>query len=238
MSYFSASELNSYKLQILQKDFLSLLSEKENFIFIKNNLSVYQYANQQFLELMGLNTLTSLYKKTDYDLCRDIKKARIYLQHDAEVLETEQPLSVNEEVLPQKNKLLRKQMTGTIYPIFTQGSKPKAIMGVVKSKYLPFKLTLETAISMSKEEMDNNFIRRSYPVIVYDKKITLSKREIQCIIELLKGKNAKEIAEIFELKQTTIEFYLENIKEKLGAISKSSLIMTVFNQKVIQQIIL
>ncbi|WP_419420730.1 helix-turn-helix transcriptional regulator [Legionella sp. D16C41] len=235
---FTISKLNSYKLTILQKDFLSLLSEKENFIFVKNKFSVYQNANQQFLDLMGLNTLKNLYKKTDYDLCRDTTKIKIYLQHDEEVLETEQSLVVNEEILPQKNRLLRKQMTGTIYPIFNQGSKPIAILGVVKTKYLPFKLTLETAITMSKEEMDNNFIRRSYPVVIYDKKITLSKREIQCIIELLKGKNAKEIAETFRLKQTTIEFYLENIKEKFGATSKSSLIMTVYNQRIIQQIIL
>ena len=238
MPDFTINEFDSYKLQIPQKDFLSLLSEKENFIFIKNNLSLYQHANHQFINLMGLNTLKSLYKKTDYELCRDIKKAKIYLQHDEEVLSSEQTLSVDEEILPQKNKLLRKQMMGKIYPVFAQGSKPVGIMGVVKPKYLPFKLTLEIAVSMSKNEMDHNFIRRSYPVEVYNKKITLSKREVQCIIELIKGKNAKEIAETFELRQTTIEFYLENIKEKLGATSKSSLIMTVFNQKIIQQIIL
>lgn len=92
---------------------------------------------------MGLNTLKSLYKKTDYELCRDIKKTKIYLQHHEEVLDTEQALPVSEEILPQKNKLLRKQMTGKIYPLFTQGSKPVAIMGVVKPKYLPFKLTVE-----------------------------------------------------------------------------------------------
>jgi DNA-binding CsgD family transcriptional regulator len=238
MSDFSLCEFNFYKLEILQKNLFSLLSENDSFIFIKNNSSVYQYANQQFLDLMGLNSLKNLYRKTDYELCRDVKKTQIYIQHDEEVLDTEETLLVNEEILPQKNKLLRKQMMGKLYPLFAKGSKPVAVMGIVKPKYLAFKLTLETALSMSKDEMESNFIRRSYPVVVYDKKIALSKREIQCIIELLKGKNAKEIAETFALKQTTIEFYIENIKEKLGATSRSSLIMTVLNQKIIQQIIL
>lgn len=128
-------------------------------------------------------------------------------------------------------------MIGKIYPIFSE-SKPAGVMGIVKSKYLPFKLTLETAFSLTPEELYTYFIRRSYSIKVYDKKITLSKREIQCIIEYIKGKNAKEIAETFTLKQSTIEYYLNNIKEKLGATSKSSLIMTVFNQQIIQQIIL
>jgi DNA-binding CsgD family transcriptional regulator len=235
---FKLSELHPYQLQIPQTDFLALLSQKEKFVFIKNHRSEYQYANQQFLDLMGLCAIKNLYKKTDYELCGDLKKIKVYRQHDEEVLETEEIISVNEEILAKKNNLLRKQIIGQIYPVFAQGSKPIAVMGIVESQYLPFKLTLETAVSLNQEEMKTYFIRRSYPVVVYNKKIMLSKREIQCIIETIKGKNAKEIAETFGLKQTTIEFYLDNIKEKLGATSKSSLIMTVFHQKIIQQIIL
>ncbi|WP_040534626.1 hypothetical protein [Legionella drancourtii] len=38
------------------------------------------------------------------------------------------PLQVIEEILPQKNELIRKQMRGKIYPIYTGASKPNAIM--------------------------------------------------------------------------------------------------------------
>ena len=233
------NKFNPHKIQIPQNDFLSLLSEQESFVFIKNNLSQYQYANQLFLDLMGLDTVQKLFNQTDYEFCRDKARVKIYLQHDEEVLETEKILSVNEEILPQKHKLLIKQVTGKIYPVFSEdSSKPVAVMGIVKPHYLPFKLTLETAVGMSAAQMNDNFIKRSYDVVVFNKKITLSKREVQCIIELLKGKTAGEIAHTFKLKQSTIEFYLENIKNKLGATSKSSLIMTVFSQKIIQQIIL
>lgn len=66
------------------------------------------------------------------------------------------------------------------------------------------------------------------------KKSQSRNEKFNALLNFLKGKNAKEIAQTFRLKQTTIEFYIENIKEKLGATSKSSLIMTVFSQKIIQ----
>lgn len=239
MNDFLLKELKAHELHIPGSDFLSLLAENsEHFIFIKNQNSIYQYANKQFLELMGLSSLKNIYQQTDYDLCRDKQKVKVYLQHDEEVFTTEKMLIINDEVMPKKNELLRKTMVGQLYPIFSEGSKPTAVVGIVRPKYHPFKLNLEYALSLTKEEMEQNFIRRSYPVVVHNKKITLSKREVQCIIELLKGKHAGEISSVFQLKQTTIEFYIDNIKDKLGATSKSSLIMTIFNQKIIQQIVL
>ncbi len=61
-------ELYSYPLQIPQNEFITLFSQKEHFVFIKNRHSEYHYGNPQFLDLMGLNSVKKLYKKTDYDL--------------------------------------------------------------------------------------------------------------------------------------------------------------------------
>lgn len=224
-------------LQLPEGAFLSLLSNTESFIFIKDTHSQYKYGNPAFLDLMGLKSLKYLLKKVDLELCRDKKKAAIYRRHDEEVIENESVLSVSEEVLSPKG--LRKQMEGKIYPIFAPlSSKPIAVMGVVKPRYLSLRLTLEMAVSMSKEEMERYFLKRSYPVNFYEQEVKFSKRELQCIIGLIQGKSGREIADMLHLQQTTIEFYLENIKNKLGATSKSSLISTVFNQKILQQIIL
>jgi DNA-binding CsgD family transcriptional regulator len=233
---FTVPQLNARRLQIPGIDFLSLLSlEHESFTFIKNKSSVYQYANRSFMELMGIK---NIYNQTDYDLCRDKKKIKIYQQHDEQVFEAEQVLSVSEEILPQKNQLIKTQMVGKLYPIYAEDSTPVAVLGIVKPQYLPFKLTIEIAVCLTKEEIDELFTKRSYPIVVHNQTITLSKREIQCIIELVKGKHAGEIAHTLQLKQTTIEFYTENLKNKLGATSKSSLLLTVFTQKIIQQIVL
>lgn len=51
----------------------------------------------------------------------------------------------------------------------------------------------------------------------------LSKRERQCIQLLLKGKSAKETANFLQLSHRTIEFYFENIKNKLCCTSKQEI---------------
>jgi DNA-binding CsgD family transcriptional regulator len=233
---FKLQLFNSHQLHIPELDFLSLLTLDNNqFVFVKNRMSVYQYANPVFMEVMGI---TRIHNQTDFDLCRDKRRVKIYQQHDEQVLASEQILSVSEEILPQKNKRFTKRMIGKIYPVYASESGPIAVLGIVKPQYLPFKLTLELAVSCTTAEMAEIFVKRSYEVVVHNQTITLSKRELQCIIELLKGKHAGEIAEALSLKQTTIEFYLENIKNKLGATNRSSLISTVFDQKIIQQIIL
>lgn len=229
---------DSHDLCIPAEVLLSLISDEETFVFIKNDLSVYRHANQRFIELMGGKKLKDVYGHTDHTLCGIKDKVKIYLQHDAEVFDTGKPLLIKEEVAPIKNGFVKKYMGGTLYPIYGKSSTPVAVLGIVKPHYQRFKLTLEEALCLSAAEFDKLLLKRSYTLIVYNQTISLSKREIQCILELLKGNHAGEIARTFSLKQSTIEFYLENIKNKLGATGKASLISTVFNEKIIQQIIL
>jgi DNA-binding CsgD family transcriptional regulator len=51
----------------------------------------------------------------------------------------------------------------------------------------------------------------------------LSKRELECIKLLLKGKSARESAVILKLSPRTIEFYFDNIKDKLSCNSKQEI---------------
>lgn len=225
-------------IQLPKEDFFSLLKgNPDSFVFIKDSSSRYLYANPLFLDVMGVKSFKEIYKKTDMHLCRDAQKVKIYQQHDAETLETEKILQVHEEIVPKNNELIKKQMKGTIYPIYSSASKPIAVMGIVQPYNIPFKLTLETAISLNLDEM-NTYFRRSHQVLVGGHAMSISKRELQCIIELIKGKTAGEMATALRLKQTTIESYINNLKNKLGASSKSSLVSTIFSQKIIQQVFL
>lgn len=51
-----------------------------------------------------------------------------------------------------------------------------------------------------------------------------TKRELDCITELLKGKTSKEISTILAISPRTVETHLENLKSKLHCQSKSALI--------------
>ncbi len=53
---------------------------------------------------------------------------------------------------------------------------------------------------------------------------SLSKRERQCVKHLIQGKTAKETAYLLKLSHRTIEFYFENIKNKLSCSTKQEIL--------------
>lgn len=61
-----------------------------------------------------------------------------------------------------------------------------------------------------------------------EKNKKLSKRESECLIELIKGKTANEIADKLKLSKRTIEFYISTIKSKLNCQSRSELMSKVY----------
>ncbi|KTD11917.1 LuxR family transcriptional regulator [Legionella gratiana] len=60
--------------------------------------------------------------------------------------------------------------------------------------------------------------------------VYLSKREIDCLQHLIQGKTTKMTAKILRLSPRTVEYYLENIKAKLGVNSKAELIHKVMRK--------
>lgn len=53
-----------------------------------------------------------------------------------------------------------------------------------------------------------------------------SKREMECIFYLLRGKTTKQTSEILNLSKRTVDYYIENIKNKAGCRTKSELLIT------------
>lgn len=51
----------------------------------------------------------------------------------------------------------------------------------------------------------------------------LTPREKECIMHILKGKSAKESAQVLDLSHRTVEHYLENVKNKFGCQFKNEL---------------
>ena len=54
--------------------------------------------------------------------------------------------------------------------------------------------------------------------------ITISKRELECLYHVAKGRSMKETAQFLCISPRTVEEYLNNVKEKTGAHNKSELI--------------
>lgn len=58
--------------------------------------------------------------------------------------------------------------------------------------------------------------------------LKLTLRESECLMGILHGMTAKSIAEKLNLSKRTIEFYIENIKNKFGCHTKFELILLAF----------
>ncbi len=70
-----------------------------------------------------------------------------------------------------------------------------------------------------------DFIPSYYRVASHDNVFNLSNRELECLFFILRGRSAKQIGEYIHLSKRTIEFYIENIKNKFGCHSKSELLV-------------
>ena len=54
--------------------------------------------------------------------------------------------------------------------------------------------------------------------------IALSKRQSECLYHLLRGKSAVKIGKILGLSPKTVEYYIDEIKNKMGCSSKAEVI--------------
>ena len=220
-------------------DLIDLLTNSDDkFIFIKDALSVYQFANENFSQLLGLTHCHDIHSKTDDDFYQCKKQIETFKRQTEQVIETGQALEVSEEIGPFRHDKLTKLVIGKLYPIYTHYNNPSYILGITAPKLAPFKLNIKIAISLSIAEILELLQRRNYAVSIYDRRITLSKRELQCLIATIQGMHAGIIANKLGLRQTTIESYFENIKDKFGANDKHSMLETMFKEKVLDQIIL
>ncbi len=55
----------------------------------------------------------------------------------------------------------------------------------------------------------------------------LTRQEARCMVCFLRGNTVKSTARIMDLSPRTVEYYVNNIKKKLGVVSKSDLVFRV-----------
>jgi DNA-binding CsgD family transcriptional regulator len=218
---------------------LDILNNNDHsYVFIKDTKLKYLYANQLFLNLLGINSLNGLINKKNDTFYNDKSLIKCYRECDEYVIEEQKSLLVCEPLAPKLNRNIKKVVEGQLYPIYSDSNKVEYVLGVVSPKSKLIHLDWETIFRLSTQEINTILTKRSYVISVNSYTTTLSKMEIRTLIELFKGKNANEIAEELYIQQTTVESYLKNIRNKLGASSKSELINVLIRENVLKQIIL
>lgn len=186
---------------------------------------------------MGLNKLKQLINYSDFELSQNKEDAIKYRQLDTEVLDTRVKCSVHEVITPKLNQPIIKTMTGALYPLFS-GNKLLYIMGVVTPADKLIKLDFETVFKLSIEQLDTFLVKPKYKIYYQSLAFNFSRMEIRILFLLLKSKNANEMACCLALKQTTVESYISNIKNKIGISRKSEMIDFVIAANLFSQILI
>ncbi len=233
-----AEYLSSASSPLNLKELCNLISEnKTHYLFIKNKNSQYEYANNSFFQLMGFNNLARLVGKSDFQLYTDKIKIKQYREDDSRVFDEEKTLSLLNEVNPKNNSSLITTMEGKLYPLAIHSEKPDYVLGLVSSLTHIRQLDWDTLFNLSSSELNVLLTKKSYSFNAQWGAISLSKRELQVLFELIHGYHAGEIANRLGLKQTTVESYLVNVKDKLYLNTKSELISFIISSKLFHQIL-
>lgn len=87
-------------------------------------------------------------------------------------------------------------------------------------------------------ELSCSLTQRSYLLIYKQFTFQLSRREIEVIIAIVRGWHAGEISQKLKIKQSSVESYIQSIKDKLGVNLKSELISLILENNLLSQVYL
>lgn len=185
----------------------------------KDNDLKYLGANKSLINSMGFKDAKDLIGIDDKQLTLNPELLDLFIQQDLSVLsgntiEIIHTLdnSENDQTYLLKKNPLRDEHKNIIGIIFLCTPWPQnhllALLKQIDQKY----------VSLPNDTTHYSIDANHNPV-------GLSTRELECLFLQLRGKTAKEIAEILKLSKRTIEYYIDNLKTKFGCLNKTELLM-------------
>ncbi len=112
--------------------------------------------------------------------------------------------------------------------IYVNEPKPYLPLGIIELKQFShhsFDSSLDYLLDERHKFLEQTNVEQSR-LIIGQETVDITRRELQCLLELIRGRTAKETAEILFVSPRTVEFYLNNVRKKLGCHKKSELITT------------
>lgn len=193
-----------------------------------NGVSIFE-ENAQFRELTGFYSTTDNHEINHFYVNQidTLKNFKQYFTH--QTAELIQEVEQHKYILPE---FVLESTTTSSPPLIMETLELPEIAGTTVSK-----LDWNAIFQLSNHQLDALLKKSRYQIKLDIGYTTLSKMEIKTLVQLLRGKHSGEIAHSLELKQTTIESYLSNIKNKLGVRLKSELVQRVIHNQLLQQVI-
>lgn len=89
---------------------------------------------------------------------------------------------------------------------------------------------------LEEQQPKNRRVFKVYSLGAQYGRVYFTQREAECMVKFLKGKTLSKVAEELQLSPRTIEFYLKNMKVKLGCRTKFELLEKVYKSDFIRNI--
>jgi DNA-binding CsgD family transcriptional regulator len=192
-------------------------------IYWKDLQSKYLGCNDYMAENLCFNNRKDIIGASDADTIVPADSAAVYQAQDKRVVEN--PVIQNFfDCGVYKDDRLMTFLTMKL-PIFTSRNKVAGVLGISS----PIdKNCLQSGLSCFPTEF-LQYMPKTISLTMDDRNTLfakLSKREKQCLYYVVKGYSANAIATMFKLSKRTIEYYIDNVKTKLGCLTKTELIET------------
>jgi DNA-binding CsgD family transcriptional regulator len=208
-------------------------------VSVKNHKGLYRHANKNFSRLMGHNSSKTICGKMDAGLTENRHLLKTIRRHDEKLFDEAKAFDVCEILHPMATPAFQKEVRGRLYPIFAKDkSTPCAILGIFQPVNNLLYLSLDVIFRLSFTDLQTLLVKRSFEVKLKGMTFNLSRQEIMVIIGVVKGLNANEISIALCLQQTTVEGYLQHVKNKLGINLKHEIISAVVEGRLLETIML
>lgn len=183
------------------------------------------YVNDQCAYVTGYDNAYEIYEtRMDAIRCKAAESVPVWIEQNQLVLKTKKPIKLL-DIHPYRNdeiKILLSQKT----PLFDEKCNAIATLfyGTEINRNNLTKILMNIAKLDKKYQSENNINHRSYYIGHSLKDSGLTKKEIECLFYLVRGKTAREIGKILFISARTVETHIANMKSKLGCVTKSDLI--------------
>lgn len=173
--------------------------------YSKNVNLEYLECNEFVAKHLALTTAADIKHRTDEEFGWTRERINFLNQHDLQVMRSRRPfLQLEKPFIAATGENL--QLLSYKAPLL-ENDKVIGITGISINVY-------------SQQQQDLNYFEN----LKKELRNQFSDRESQVLVLLVRGKTAREIAIQLSLSKRTVEFYLNNIKNKMGVFTKSQLI--------------
>ncbi len=178
----------------------------------------YLACNNNLAEMMKLKSPKQIIGLSDYDL-PDYSESNhiIHQKNDALALSGKTVQCIHQSSLP---------YDGSFYNLIKKPlmNNKNEIAGLLYHCTLLIDSEFVTQLFLSDKKRYAGQKEQAYYLSANENPFQLSERELECLFFTLRGSTAKQIAEQFGLSKRSIEYYLDNIKNKMGCTTKTELV--------------